>query len=105
MIFFIVISLLLFYFLPKAQTMKDVDFSKRINEIEDKMAIKNLVDTFSILADVKGTQKQTLLFTENATVESIINGQHGAVLAGRKQIGDAFANFLGLFETVYHING
>ena len=98
-------TLLLFYFLPKAQKMNANNLNKRISEIEDRIAIKNLVDTFSILADVKETQKQTLLFTENATVESIMNGQRGAALVGRKQIGDAFANFLSLFETVYHING
>ena len=38
-------------------------------------------------------------------MESISNGQSGAVLKGRKQIGDAFGNFLQMFETVYHING
>ena len=104
--YLLILSLLLFYFLPKAQTMKNDDnLKKRISEIEDRIAIKNLVDTFSVLADVKETQKQTLLFTENATVESIMNGQRGAALVGRKQIGDAFANFLSLFETVYHING
>ena len=86
-----------------AQTMNEV--TARVREIEDRMAIKNLVDTFSILADRKETAQQTLLFTENATVESVSNGQPGSVLTGRKQIGDAFASFLNNFETVYHING
>ena len=54
----LVLSLLLFYFLPKAQTMKNDDnLKKRISEIEERIAIKNLVDTFSILADQKETQK------------------------------------------------
>ena len=38
------------FFTLKAQNMKDLP--TRINEIEDRMAIKNLVDTFSVLADV-----------------------------------------------------
>lgn len=77
----------------------------RINEIEDRMAIKNLVDTFSVLADQKETDRQRLLFTENAVVESVVNGQPGLTLTGRKQIGDAFGAYLKLFEVVYHING
>lgn len=78
---------------------------KIMKEIEDKLALKELVDTFSVLADKKETQKQTLLFTEDATVESYSDGQQTSSLKGRKQIGETFANFLNSFETVYHING
>lgn len=77
----------------------------RITAIEDRIALKNLVDTFSILADHKDIQQQVLLFTENATVASTVQGQPGMVLTGRKQIGDAFTAYLNLFQTVYHING
>jgi hypothetical protein len=38
--------------------------------IQDRIAIKNVVDTFSILADQKETNKQTFLFTEDEVVES-----------------------------------
>ncbi len=71
----LVLALLLFYFLPKAQTVNDNNLEKSISEIEDRIAIKNLVDTFSILADQKETQKQTLLFTEDASSATYINGQ------------------------------
>jgi SnoaL-like domain len=98
-------SLLLFYFLPKAQKMSNEDLNKRITAIEDRIAIKNLVDTFSVLADVKNIDQQVLLFTENGTVESMRNGVAGNVLTGRKQIGDAFSGFLKNFDVVYHING
>ena len=87
----------------KAQTVQEL--TMKINEIKDRIAIKNVVDTFSILADVKDIKTQVLLFTENATVESRVNGQPGMTLAGRKQIGDAFGAYLSTFETVYHING
>lgn len=89
-----------------AQKIKDSNLEKRIAAIEDRIAIKNVVDTFSVLADVKNVDKQVLLFTEDATVESIRNGQPaGNPLKGRKQIGDAFRSFLNLFEVVYHVNG
>ncbi len=99
----LVIVVSIFYFSLKAQNMKELTI--RITEIENRMAIKNLVDTFSILADQKETEKQKSLFTEDATSETYINGQVVSTLKGRKQIGDAFANFLHNFETVYHING
>lgn len=78
---------------------------ERVSELENVRALRELVDTFSILADKKDVQKQILLFTENATVESYVNGQLTSSLKGTKQIGEAFENFLKLFETVYHING
>ncbi len=48
---------------------------------------------------------QLLLFTENAEVSSVTNGQPGGTLTEKKQIGEAFAGFLNLFDVVYHING
>lgn len=87
------------------RTKIDKNLEKRISQLEDRIALKELVDTFSILADVKDVPKQVLLFTEDAVVESVINGETGSVLTGRKEIGDAFAGFLSLFEVVYHING
>jgi hypothetical protein len=65
------------------------------NHIKDKNMLNNQ----------KETTKQTLLFTEDAKVESIINGKHGSSFTGRKEIGEAFSSFLSLFQTVYHING
>jgi hypothetical protein len=83
--------------------MKDSD--KRLQIIEDKMAIKNLVDTFSVLADVKDVKSQVLLFTPNAIVQSESGGKVTSEFKGRDEIGSAFSNFLNLFEIVYHING
>ena len=89
----------------QAQKSKSQDLEKRISDIEDRIAIKNVVDTFSVLADHKDITTQVLLFTENGVVESKANGRPGNVLSGRKQIGDAFSAYLALFETVYHMNG
>jgi hypothetical protein len=94
-----------FLFTSKAQKMNSTNNNTAIRAIEDRMALKNLVDTFSTLADQKETGKQTLLFTEDAVSETFVNGQVVSSLKGRKQIGETFAAFLNKFETVYHING
>lgn len=78
---------------------------QQLQLIEDKMALKTLVDEFSNLADVKDVEAQLLLFTEDAVVQSSSNGNMGSVFNGREEIGDAFSGFLANFETVYHING
>lgn len=88
-----------------AQTAKNKSIKERILELENKAALKDLVDTFSILADQKDAQSQTFLFTENALVETYLNGVLSMKLEGRKQIGETFGNFLNLFKTVYHFNG
>jgi ketosteroid isomerase-like protein len=90
---------------PMAQTANDSTFSQRLQQLEDRAALKSLVDTFSNLADQKDVQKQILLFTEDATVESVTDGKPSSSLRGREQIGKAFAAYLANFETVYHING
>jgi hypothetical protein len=84
---------------------KQGNLAQRIARLEDRAALKALVDTFFILADEKEVQKQVLLFTEDATVESRTGGTPGTPLKGRKQIGDAFSAFLANFQTVYHMNG
>jgi hypothetical protein len=101
-----ILSIVLLAFFHFATAQNDYNsLNKGITELEDKLAIKNLVDTFSILADQSKAEDQTLLFTEDATVETFINGNRVSSLKGRKQIGETFANFLKTFITVYHING
>ena len=102
---FALVLLLLLSLNSNAQKLKDINLEKRISLIEDRIAIKNVVDTFSILADTKEVDKEVLLFTENATVETVMNGKPGSPLTGRKQIRDSFTAFLSSFELVYHING
>lgn len=100
-VFILLLSLVSFS--VKAQNLKELN--NRISALEDRVALKNLVDTFSILADIKDTESQKLLFTEDAVVESRVQGQAGMTLKGRQQIGNAFAAYLNTFETVYHLNG
>lgn len=76
-----------------------------VNIIQAKLALRELVDTFSILADRKAAREQTELFTEDAKLVTYLNGMVVADLTGRKAIGDTFEAFLANFETVYHFNG
>ncbi|MEL4306815.1 nuclear transport factor 2 family protein [Joostella sp. CR20] len=86
--------------------MKETNINEqRIALIEDKMAIKNVVDVFSNLADTKEIDKQVLLFTEDGIVESYADGEISSSLKGRQQLKDAFSGFLSNFHTVYHQNG
>ncbi len=78
---------------------------KEFQEIKDRLELQELVYTFSTLSDTKDVDKQVLLFTEDAVVQSERNGVTGNKYTGRKEIGDAFKAYLALFETVYHING
>lgn len=84
---------------------QDKSLEQRIQELEDRAAFKNLVDTFSILADTKEAELQATIFTEDASVKNYMNGKFQQELKGRKQIGKIFGDFLATQETVYHLNG
>lgn len=77
----------------------------KVAELADRMELKNLVDTFSVLADQKNTEAQKWLFTEDAVVDSYVGNQKGMSLVGRENIRNAFGAYLALFDIVYHING
>ncbi|MBF1097020.1 MAG: nuclear transport factor 2 family protein [Riemerella sp.] len=79
--------------------------AKEVQEIQDRIALKNLVDTFSNLADEKKVTEQMELFTDDAEVSTIENGRERPPYVGKQAIGKAFANYLALFHTVYHSNG
>lgn len=102
----ILLFLLTAFFLDgNAQNKKQNTMESRIQAIEDKMAIKQVVDVFSNLADTKEIGKQVLLFTEDGVVESYSNGERSSLLKGREQLEQAFSGFLSNFHTVYHQNG
>ena len=85
--------------------MSTDDFELRLQRIEDRLALKSLVDRFSNLADQKDVAAQLPLFTEDATVETYFEGQLFGAFHGREQIGDGFSAYLANFKRVYHING
>ena len=71
----------------------------------EKQAIKELVDTFSNLADEKNVAAQGPLFTEDAQVTTYIGGKVFADMHSRVEMVEVFTNFLANFKTVYHLNG
>lgn len=89
----------------QAQNSGKTSLDKRINEIEDKLAIKKVVDAFSILADTKDIDQQVLLFTEDGIVETFTLGRPSSHIIGRQQLKEVFSNFLSNFHIVYHQNG
>lgn len=99
------LALILIPILTQAQTMSEHPLAQRIQQLEDRAALKTLVDTFSNLADTKSVDEQLLLFIEDASVDSWSDGQQVSSLKGRKQIGEAFSAYLAQFDTVFHMNG
>lgn len=89
-----------------AQTVLNVANPSDIKQsISDRMALKELVDVFSCLADTKEVEKQVMLFTDDATVNSYRGDKLISSITGRAQLARRFGDFLAKFETVYHING
>lgn len=76
-----------------------------IETLTEKQAIKELVDTFSNLADIKDVAAQGPLFTEDGHVTPYIGGELFADLKNRAEIVDVFTDFLANFKRVYHLNG
>lgn len=76
-----------------------------MQELLDKLALKELVDTFSILADEKKVSEQMPLFSADANVVTYIGGEFFADMKGVGEIEKVFTDFLANFHTVYHLNG
>lgn len=76
-----------------------------LQQIQDRLALKDLVDTFSNLADEKNVAAQMPLFTENAIVNTYIGGELVFAMQGRAEIEKVFTEYLTPFHSVYHLNG
>ncbi len=74
-------------------------------EFFEKEEIKEILNTFSIMADEKDIVGQTSLFTKDAIVKSYYNDQLLSELKGHDDIFTGFRDFLDLFKRIYHING
>ena len=98
----IILSIIAILSVVAMDSQNNKTIEQRIMELENRVALKNLVDTFSNLSDTKEAELQAQLFTE---VKTLINGKVSVELKGRKQIAEAFGNFLAKQETIYHING
>lgn len=76
----------------------------KVLAIENKLALKELVDTFSLVSDQKDNVAQASFFTEDGILTSIMRG-NTLTFNGRKEIEDGFAAILTSLDTVYHLNG
>ena len=76
-----------------------------LETLADKIALKELVDTFSNLADQKDGLAQEALFTPDAVVENYHGGKLMTSIKGSKEIAKVFDDFLKTQDIVYHING
>lgn len=103
--FYILLSLAILMAASCTSTSEMRTLQARINALENRQQLKALVDTFSVLADVKDTDTQGLLFTENGIMKTMQNGVEVFRVDGRNSIVKACADYLALFETVYHSNG
>lgn len=75
------------------------------HEITQRLVLRELIDTFSNLADEKDVAAQLSLFTVDAHINVVMDGKEVFDLNGQQQILDAFSGYLAQFSVVYHING
>ena len=75
-----------------------------MNAMEEKFALKELCDTFSVLADEMRLHEQSFLFTENGTLTAKNNGKVSHY-EGRKAIEESCTRFMNLFDIHFHNNG
>ena len=78
----------------------------RLEELKDRLEIKELVDVFANLADMKDAKSQGDLFLPDGTLEFQM-GFDGEVknIVGRESLVTAFAATIEPCVSVYHING
>ncbi|UII25804.1 nuclear transport factor 2 family protein [Fulvivirga maritima] len=76
-----------------------------LNELSDKIALRELIDNISIYGDKKDFKNQVQFFTENALSETIAEGKTILRIEGRNEMAKAFAKFNKDVETLYHFNG
>lgn len=74
-------------------------------ELEHRASLRELIDNVSILGDKKDFNAQVQLFAKDAVSETFASGLSMLKLKGRKEMAEAFENFLKDFETIYHFNG
>ena len=79
--------------------------NNKMNQIEDKIALKELVDRYAIYGDQRKMNEQAALFSESCTVELFSGEQLTATLRGRLEVENTFTAFLKNFVGAYHFNG
>ena len=78
---------------------------QRLQEVEDRVAIKSIVDTFSNLADKKDMASVVQLLTEDADVEFYFGAALAGSWKGRAEFERAMTGAGASFDSTHHING
>lgn len=76
-----------------------------MQEISDRLALKEVVDLFSNYSDTKENEKQVQLFTPDGQVNIINDGQVTFTLNGRQEILKAFSSSMDAYSAVFHMSG
>ncbi|BDZ31560.1 nuclear transport factor 2 family protein [Lactiplantibacillus sp. WILCCON 0030] len=76
-----------------------------LQEISDRLELKEVVDLFSNDADTKENDKQVQLFTTNGVVNIINDGKVTFTLHGRDEIFKAFSSSMDDYQSVFHMSG
>lgn len=82
-----------------------MELEQKIQEITDRLALKQLVDSYAILADAQNGQAQKTLFTPDAIYKTYINGELKMTLNGAEEIANTMHNFLAGLDSAFHLNG
>jgi len=95
-------------FLVKSQSIPDSIGGLNSNEIRNRIAIRELVDSFAYYADRTKAQRQAALFVENGTMEIYRSEPDTSkpifVLKGHKELENAFKG-LEKYNMTFHLNG
>jgi 2-hydroxy-3-keto-5-methylthiopentenyl-1-phosphate phosphatase len=73
--------------------------------LQAKAELKELVDTFSNLADEKNIPGQMPLFTSDTTVKVYMGEELLFDISGTKQLEEVFTSFTANVKRSYHMNG
>ena len=79
--------------------------NESMNELQNKLEIQELVNTFSIYADQMKLREQAELFTEDAILTPYMWDQKNGEMHGREEIYESCYAFMSLFDTAHHMNG
>jgi len=77
----------------------------KLQEVSDRLELKELVDLFSNYADTKENEKQVQLFAPDGVVNIINDGQITFTLTGRSEILAAFSGSMADYQSVFHMSG
>jgi len=73
--------------------------------LEAKSELKELIDTFSNLADEKNISEQMPLFTKDTIVKVYMGEELLFDISGTKQLEEVFTGFTADVKRSYHMNG